>query len=150
MCPRGVIDAGSAIRDPHAHNGTAQLAVAWCSRRRIKAGLTRILLFGATTRTLRDRVAERFATRIRAYILDNLLTYPKEQIDVAVTAWIGAARNCVEQRLSGVIDGEPKELAAFVVRWNLRAVGIADAEIDAAIRVARRVVEAWAGVRVDE
>jgi AcrR family transcriptional regulator len=107
------------------------------------AGLTRILLFGATTRTLRDRVGERFAARIRAYILDNIPSYPKEDIDTAVTAWIGAARNCIEQRLVGAIDGEPLDLARFVVRWNLRAIGIADVEIDQAIAVASTVEAEW-------
>ena len=107
------------------------------------AGLTRILLFGATTRTLRDRVGERFAARIRTYILDNVPSYPREQINTAVTAWIGAARNCVEQRLAGAIDGEPLDVARFLVRWNLRAIGIADAEIDSAIAVASKVVAEW-------
>ncbi len=107
------------------------------------AGLTRILLFGATTRTLRDRVGERFAARIRAYILDNIPSYPTENIDTAVTAWIGAARNCIEQRLAGAIDGEPLDLARFLVRWNLRAIGITDAEIDRAIAVASTVVAEW-------
>ncbi len=106
-------------------------------------GLTRILLFGATTRTLRDRVGERFAARIRAYILDNRPSYPKENIDTAVTAWIGAARHCIEQRLAGAIDGEPLDVARFIVRWNLRAIGIADAEIDSAIEVASKVVAEW-------
>lgn len=104
------------------------------------AGLTRILLFGATTRTLRDRVGERFAARIRSYILDNMPSYPKENIDTAVTAWIGAARHCIEQRLVGAIDGQPLDLGRFIVRWNLRAIGIADAEIDQAIDVASKVV----------
>ena len=104
------------------------------------AGLTRILLFGATTRTLRDRVGERFAARIRSYILDNMPSYPKENIDTAVTAWIGAARHCIEQRLLGAIGGEPLDVARFIVRWNLRAIGIADAEIDQAIDVASKVV----------
>jgi len=107
------------------------------------AGLTRILLFGATTRTLRDRVGERFAARIRAYILDNIPSYPRDNIDTAVTAWIGAARNCIEQRLAGAIDGEPLDVARFIVRWNLRAIGIADAEIDNAIVVASNVVAEW-------
>jgi AcrR family transcriptional regulator len=107
------------------------------------AGLTRILLFGATTRTLRDRVGERFAARIRTYILDNIPSYPRDNIDTAVTAWIGAARNCIEQRLAGAIDGEPLDVARFIVRWNLRAIGIADAEIDNAIVVASNVVAEW-------
>lgn len=107
------------------------------------AGLTRILLFGATTRTLRDRVGERFAARIRAYILDNVPGYPREDIDMAVNAWLGAARNCIEQRLTGSIDGAPLDVARFVVRWNLRAIGIADTEIDGAIAVASNVVAEW-------
>ncbi|MGH7695772.1 MAG: TetR/AcrR family transcriptional regulator, partial [Gemmatimonadaceae bacterium] len=87
------------------------------------AGLTRILLLGATTKTLRERVASRFAARIRAYILANVPSFPAERVDIAVSAWIGAARNCVEQRLVGALEGEPAVIAAFVVRWNLRGLG---------------------------
>jgi len=107
------------------------------------AGLTRILLLGATTKTLRERVATRFGARIRAYILANVPSFPPERIDIAVAAWLGAARNCVEQRLVGALDGAPSEIAAFVVRWNLRGLGVPDAEIDSAIEVAARVVAEW-------
>jgi AcrR family transcriptional regulator len=114
------------------------------------AGLTRILLLGATTKTLRERVAERFASRIRTYILDNVPIFPREQIDVAVAAWIGAGRNCIEQRLVGAIDGEPDEIAAFVVRWNLRGLGVPDAEIEEAIAVAARVLQQLGGGRPEK
>lgn len=107
------------------------------------AGLTRILLLGATTKTLRERVATRFAARIRSYILANVPSFPAERVDMAVSAWLGAARNCIEQRLVGALDGEPEELAAFVVRWNLRGLGVAEREIDDAIAVASRVVADW-------
>jgi AcrR family transcriptional regulator len=107
------------------------------------AGLTRILLLGATTKTLRERVAARFAARIRAYIVANVPSFPTDRIDIAVSAWIGAARNCIEQRLVGALDSEPDELAAFIVRWNLRGLGVAEGEIDEAIDVASRVVAEW-------
>ncbi|MGH7710218.1 MAG: TetR/AcrR family transcriptional regulator [Gemmatimonadaceae bacterium] len=102
--------------------------------------LTHILLLGAETKALRERLAERFAERIRSYILANVPQYPLEQIDVAVAAWLGAGRNCLEQRLVGAIDGEPRDIAAFLVRWNLRALGVPEAEIDDALSVASRVV----------
>ncbi|HEY7568197.1 MAG TPA: helix-turn-helix domain-containing protein [Gemmatimonadaceae bacterium] len=107
------------------------------------AGLTRILLLAATTKTLRERVAARFAARIRSYILANVPSFPAERVDIAVSAWLGAARNCIEQRLVGALHGEPEELAAFVVRWNLRGLGVADDEIDEAIDVASKVVARW-------
>jgi AcrR family transcriptional regulator len=107
------------------------------------AGLTRILLLGATTKKLRERVAGRFAARIRAYILANVPSFPAEQVDIAVSAWLGAARNCVEQRLVGALDGDVEEIAAFIVRWNLRGLGVPEADIDRAIDVAIDVVADW-------
>lgn len=104
------------------------------------AGLTQILLLGATTKSLRERVAARFAARIRVYIVDNVPSVPVERVDLAVAAWLGASRNCLEQRLLGALTGSSEEIGAFLVRWNLRALGIADAEIDRAIQVAQRVV----------
>lgn len=109
------------------------------------AGLTRILLLGATTTNLREHVARRFGTRIKAYILENVPSFPADRIDLAVTAWLGAGRNFLEQKLAGRLADEPQALAEFLVRWNLRGVGVPEGEIDAAIAVAARVVADWNG-----
>jgi AcrR family transcriptional regulator len=116
----------------------------------INAGLTRIVLLGATTRTLRERVAEKFALRIREYIVANAASFAGDQLDWVVTAWIGAARNCIEQRLSGNLSGEPLEIGAFVVRWNLRGLGVPEQDIEAAIVTGTRVVALWDAQRSGE
>ena len=105
------------------------------------AGISRILLLDSATTTLRDRVASRFAARIRSYIMENVPDFPRERIDYAVAAWMGAGRNSIQQRLLGALDGEPRDLALFVVRWNLRGLGVRDAEIDKAIEIALPVVD---------
>ena len=105
------------------------------------AGLSRILLLDSATTTLRDRVASRFASRIRSYVLENIPDFPRERIDVAVAAWIGAASSCIQQRLLGALEGEPRELGLFVVRWNLRGLGVSDAAVDKAIELALPVVD---------
>ncbi len=104
-------------------------------------GLARILLLDSATATLRERVASRFASRIRSYILENVPDYPRERIDLAVAAWIGAGRNVIQQRLLGALEAEPRDLGLFLVRWNLRSLGVPEAEIDDAIALALPVVE---------
>jgi hypothetical protein len=104
--------------------------------------LTRILLLDATTAHLREEATLRFAQRIRSSILANMPGYAADRLDLAVAAWLGAARNCLEQRLHGTFTGEPRDLATFIVRWNLRGLGLADRDIDAAIDVATRALAA--------
>jgi len=103
------------------------------------AGLTRILLLSDTGSPLRQRIADRYASRIRSYIAANVPTVDQRHLDIAVAAWLGAGRSCLEQKLAGNLHDEPMELAAFLVRWNLRGLGVSEHAIDDAITVASRI-----------
>ena len=104
--------------------------------------LTRaILLLGAPPRVM-ERATEAYRVRLRSYIRDNVPGLPDRDQELTVTAWTGANRSLIERRVRGELDIGPMELAAFTVRWNLRAVGFADTEVSEAIEVATRLVGA--------
>ena len=126
--------------------GPARLAIMVRSNAAMLSGahadLMRLSVLGATSDRLRERISRRFAARIRDTIEVNLPGYPVERLDLAVAAWLGAARTCYEQYAAGTLAASPIEIADFVITWNLRGLGLEEAEIEAAIAVARRVLPA--------
>lgn len=105
-----------------------------------KPDLMRILLLDESAARLRVRVQRKYAARIQSYLVANIPAALPERIDLAVAAWLGAGRGVLEQSLSGARKAERYEEAEFLVRWNLRALRVADGEIEAAIGTARKVI----------
>lgn len=102
--------------------------------------LTHMLLREDARPEVADRVAAGYQERMRASLQENCPEYPEGDRDLAASAWIGAGRYCVERWVAGQLPGDPREVAEFVVRWNLRGLGVPEAEIDAAVAHAARVV----------
>jgi AcrR family transcriptional regulator len=63
-----------------------------------------------------------------------------ERMLAAASIW-GANRTLGELVLAGAISAEPHALASFAVRWSLRALKVAEQEIEVAVASARRRVE---------
>ena len=99
--------------------------------------LTHILFREDARPEVADRIAAGYQARMHASLQENLPEYPESQLDLAASAWIGAGRYCVERWVAGQLSGEPLEVAEFVVRWNLRGMGVPEAEIDLAVEQSR-------------
>lgn len=102
--------------------------------------LTHMLLREDARPEVADRVAAGYQARMRAGLRENLPEYPERDLDLAASAWIGAGRYCVERWVAGQLSGEPRELAEFVVRWNLRGLGVPEPQIDQAVAQAARAI----------
>lgn len=111
--------------------------------------LTHMLLRESGRPELADRIARGYQERIRALIRENAPAYPEADLDRAASAWIGAARSCLERWFAGDLGGEPLALAGFIVRWNLRGLGVGDPEIDAALAQAEQIISAVGGTGRD-
>jgi AcrR family transcriptional regulator len=96
-----------------------------------------VAMEGAPPELERGSVEEHL-TRLRANLRENFPDYPAAEVEPALAAWSGAVRRCLERAVQGDLDAEPAALAAFVVRWNLRGLGLSDAEISAALELAER------------
>ena len=137
----GWIDQVSPMLPP----GPARLAVAiyanaigllWSDR-----ALTYMLLREAERPELADRIAALYQARMRQAIQENVSGYPTADLDRAAITWIGAGRYAVQRLVAGDLAGDPMELARFLARWNLRGLGVPEAEIDLAIQMAEEAVK---------
>lgn len=70
--------------------------------------------------------------RVRGTLHECLPDLPADRLELAVAAWSGAARYCI--RL-GASDPplDPGTVAAFIVTWNLRGLGVPEDQIAEAI-----------------
>lgn len=100
-----------------------------------------IAMEGAPPALNRSSIDEHLA-QLRASISTNYPEYPADQRELAVTAWSGAVRRCLSRVTQGDLVAEPQVVAEFVVRWNLRGLGVPDAEIDAALAYAAEQIAA--------
>lgn len=127
-----------------APKGPARLAVLVFLNLHLALGqhreLTQILMVGVSREIVYDRIIDGFAGRLRNYLRANFPDLPEENVELTVSSWGGAVIMCLERQVLGRLDAEPLRIAEFVVRWNLRGLGVPEKEIDSAIAVATRSV----------
>ncbi len=73
--------------------------------------------------------------RFSAVLAENSEPLTQENLELAVAAWAGAARNALLTKLKKNLDIDLRKMSLFVSRWNLRALGLQEEEIDAALEV---------------
>ena len=95
--------------------------------------LTRLIVGDDSDTAVRERLVEINMPRVRAVLRASFPDYPEDALDLAVTAWVGAGRNCVLRSARGELDADILSVAAFATRWNLRGLGVSESEIDAAV-----------------
>jgi AcrR family transcriptional regulator len=100
--------------------------------------LIRIVFGDESDLSVQQRLADLHVPRIRGVIRANVPDYPEELLDMAVTVWLGGARDCVRRAVLGQLGTDILEVAAFLTRWNLRGLGVPESQIDAAIAYADR------------
>ncbi|MFQ5745466.1 MAG: hypothetical protein ACE5HV_18075, partial [Acidobacteriota bacterium] len=61
---------------------------------------------------------------------------PDDELDLAVAACAGVARNALLQQLRGRCDVDFLTMARFISRWNLTASGLSRAEVKRALSAA--------------
>ena len=98
------------------------------------------ILLQTNGNALSDHVAKRNADRIARYLVDNIPGVEPRMLDTASNIWSGAGRGAIESYVRDP-SVEVGELSEYLSRWNLRGVGVPEAEIDEAIVVARRTIE---------
>jgi len=99
------------------------------------------LLQGAPPEVV-DHVAAAYRARLREHLRLGFPRLNDLELDMAVTAWSGASRALLEDKVRGRLDVSPLALAEYAVRWNLRGLGVPEAELVAAVSMAYRLVAA--------
>lgn len=98
--------------------------------------LTSLIVANDSEASVQEHLVQLNIPRVRALLRSNFPQYPEQQLDAAVTAWVGAGRNCLLRAARGELDADIRAVAAFAARWNLRGIGVPEPEIDAAIAYA--------------
>jgi AcrR family transcriptional regulator len=102
--------------------------------------LTRAVLVEGAPPGIADRIVEVHRNRVRDNLRINVPGLPEEELELAASAWVGTGRGLLERLVRGDIKCEPMTLAEYAVRWNLRALRVAEPEIDAAVATASQLI----------
>jgi len=73
------------------------------------------------------------ADRLRRLLIDNHLVPEGEDLELAISAWLGAVRAVIGRSLSGAGDRDPDQVGRFLARWNLRSIGLEGAQLKEAM-----------------
>jgi len=134
-----VDEAASAV--PH---GPSRLAIsAYANLLRlltIDRDLMRLFLTEGLPASLTQRAVEEHLGNLRAIFKENFPEYSPEDLELVLSTWSGASRRCAERFARGELGSDPVVVAEFLVRWNLRGLGLDESEIEAAMAAAIRAV----------
>ncbi len=99
------------------------------------------VLVGTANPEIRGEVIRYFTERIRRFLNHHREHWPEIEPAMAAHAWQGGLFHFLEKTLAGELESEPRETGRFLVLWNLRALGISENEIRAAIAALKRLEE---------
>lgn len=85
--------------------------------------------------TVVDYIETEQQRRFSAVLAENSESLSEESLELAVAAWAGATRNALLTKFKKELDIDLRKMSIFVSRWNLRALGLQDQEIEAALAV---------------
>ena len=106
----------------------------------IDRDLMRLFLTEGLPASLTQRAVEEHLRNLRGVFTENFPEYSKEHMELVLSTWSGASRRCAERYARGELGTDPFVVAEFLVRWNLRALGLEASEIDDAMAAAVRAV----------
>ena len=102
--------------------------------------LTRAVVVEGAPPDLAERILAVHRARMREALRTNLPEIPEDELDLAAAAWTGAAQSLLRRHLHGEVARDPLKLGEYALRWNLRGLGVAESEIEAAVRTAKQVL----------
>lgn len=106
----------------------------------IDRDLMRLFLTEGLPASLTQRAVEEHLGNLRAVFRENFPEYPPADLELTLSTWSGASRRCAERFARGELGTNAVVVTEFLVRWNLRALGVPEPEIEDAISVAARAV----------
>lgn len=106
----------------------------------IDRDLMQLFLTEGLPASLTQRAVEEHLSNLRGVFKENYPEYSKEHLELVLSTWSGASRRCAERFARGELGTNPFVVAEFLVRWNLKALGLEASEIDAAMAAAVRAV----------
>lgn len=116
--------------------GPSQLAAAidagvWALLSR--ATVVKLVLDEAANPALRETVSSIYVTRVQRFFEAAPELLHGLDRDLVAYAWEGALYNVMRAALADAVTADADELSAFLIRWNMRALGLSEETIEQAL-----------------
>ena len=104
------------------------------------SAISRLILLGLAQPTLREATFAYYTAALLRFFEEHPNLLPEMDSELLVEAWLGGCAAVLEAAVTGDIDRDPHEISRFLVGWNLRASGVASADVDAGLAALDRFV----------
>lgn len=98
-----------------------------------RSAVMRLVLVEAANPALRDTVSSIYIDRVQRFFTAAPELLHGLDRDLVAQAWEGALFNVMRAAVTSAGDAEAEVLSAFLIRWNLRALGLSEETIEQAI-----------------
>jgi AcrR family transcriptional regulator len=121
--------------------GPARLAAAIAAGVRAllsQAAVMKLVLAQAANPALRDAVSSIYVARVQRFFEAAPELLHGLDRDLVAYAWEGALFNVMRAAVANEVNANADELSAFLIRWNMRALGMSEETIGEALASAQR------------
>jgi AcrR family transcriptional regulator len=98
-----------------------------------RSAVMRLVLAEATNPALRDTVSSIYIDRVQRFFTAAPELLHGLDRDLVAQAWEGALFNVMRTAVTSAGKAEAEALSAFLIRWNMRALGLSEETIEQAI-----------------
>jgi len=98
-----------------------------------RSTVMRLVLAEAANPALRDTVSSIYVDRVQRFFTAAPELLNGLDRDLVAQAWEGALFNIMQATVAGTVKAEVEMLSAFLIRWNMRALGLSEETIEQAI-----------------
>jgi AcrR family transcriptional regulator len=116
--------------------GPAQLAAAIDAGMRAllsRTAVMRLVLAEAANPALRETVSAMYIDRVQRFFTAAPELLHGLDRDLVAQAWEGALFNIMQAAVTETVTADAEVLSAFLIRWNMRALGLSEETIEQAI-----------------
>ena len=98
-----------------------------------RSAVMRLVLAEAANPALRETVSSIYIDRVQRFFTAAPELLHGLDRELVAQAWEGALFNVLRAAVSEAVQAEAEVLSAFLIRWNLRALGLSEETIEQAI-----------------
>lgn len=102
-----------------------------------RAAVMKLILAESTNPTLRETMSSIYVARVQRFFEAAPELLHGLDRDLVAYAWEGALFNVIQAALADTVIADVDKLSTFLIRWNMRALGMSEAIIDQALAVVR-------------
>jgi len=98
-----------------------------------RAAVMRLVLAGSANPALREAVSSIYVARVQRFFEAAPELLHGLDRDLVAYAWEGALFNVIRAAIAAEVKADADQLATFLIRWNMRALGLSEETIEQAL-----------------